>query len=441
MIAPMAGLHRCAGGADRVVVIDTETTGLYNSDRIVEISIVTLSLDGDIVDVFDTLVQPERDVSATHIHGITASMVASAPTFADVAGDVAVRLEGACLAAHNLPFDHRMLNAEFERVGATVSAEAGIDTLRATGARLAEACAAHGIPLDGAHRSLVDATATAHLVRAVSDLCDVGGPTALSISLPRLGRVLRREDTAQVELPDPPLIAYLAARLTHSGVAVETLAYLELVGRAVGDLHLDPAERQQLEALAIALDLNEAHIAQAHRRFVNELIDAAVADDVVTADEYETLVRVAAALGVDQQVVETRTHQLRSVGTSLCLDRDVSVVFTGDHPTIERSALVAHAEQLGMSVANGISKKIDLLVAADSASNSGKAKKARQYGIPVLGAETFAASRAGDTIEATGIGLQTLKVVTCPECLSTTTVPATTGGRSSKRCDDCASVR
>jgi DNA polymerase III subunit epsilon len=424
-----------------VVVIDTETTGLYSSDRIVEISIVTLSLDGDVVDIFDTLVQPERDVSATHIHGITASMVASAPTFADVAGDVAVRLDGACLAAHNLAFDHRMLNAEFERVGTTVTTSAGIDTLRATGVRLAEACAAHGIALDGAHRSLVDATATAHLVRAIADLCDVGGPTALSMRPPRLGRVLRREDTAPVELPDPPLIAYLAARLPHSGVAVDMLPYLELVGRAVGDLHLDPTERQQLEALAIALGLNEAHIAQAHRRFVNELIDAAVADDVVTADEYETLVRVAAALGVDQQVVETRTHQLRSVGTSLRIDPDVSVVFTGDHPAIERSTLVAHAEQLGMSVAKGMSKRIDLLVAADPDSNSGKAKKARQYGIPVLGAEAFAASRSGDTIEATGIGLETLKVVTCPDCLATTTVPATTRSQSSKRCDDCVPVR
>ena len=32
-------------------MIDTETTGLYSSDRIVEISIVTLSLDGDVVDI------------------------------------------------------------------------------------------------------------------------------------------------------------------------------------------------------------------------------------------------------------------------------------------------------------------------------------------------------------------------------------------------------
>lgn len=102
-------LKRAAGGADRIVVVDTETTGVYPTDRVVEIALITLSLDGEVMDVFDTLIQPECDVGATFIHGITASMVAGAPIFADVAGDVALRLDGACVAAHNLPFDSRML--------------------------------------------------------------------------------------------------------------------------------------------------------------------------------------------------------------------------------------------------------------------------------------------------------------------------------------------
>src|SRR5690606_31489249 len=106
-------LRAIAGGADRVVVVDTETTGVYPSDRIVEIAMVTLSLDGELLDVWDTLVHPQRDVGASYVHGITPSMVANAPTFADVAGDVGVRLAGACVAAHNLPFDSRMLMAEY----------------------------------------------------------------------------------------------------------------------------------------------------------------------------------------------------------------------------------------------------------------------------------------------------------------------------------------
>ena len=57
----------------RYAVIDVETTGLHNQDRIVEIAIVTLDQDLTVVDEFDTLVDPGRDVGPTGIHGITAS--------------------------------------------------------------------------------------------------------------------------------------------------------------------------------------------------------------------------------------------------------------------------------------------------------------------------------------------------------------------------------
>ena len=37
-------LQQCAGGADRFVVVDVETTGVYPSNRVVEIALITLSL-------------------------------------------------------------------------------------------------------------------------------------------------------------------------------------------------------------------------------------------------------------------------------------------------------------------------------------------------------------------------------------------------------------
>ena len=67
------GMRRIAGDADRIAVIDAETTGVYNSDRVVEIGIVTMSLDGDIVDEWETLVHPARDVGPSWLHQITAS--------------------------------------------------------------------------------------------------------------------------------------------------------------------------------------------------------------------------------------------------------------------------------------------------------------------------------------------------------------------------------
>lgn len=47
-----------------------------------EIAVVALSLpDLSICDEFDTLLNPERDIGAQHIHGISPDMVVGAPTF------------------------------------------------------------------------------------------------------------------------------------------------------------------------------------------------------------------------------------------------------------------------------------------------------------------------------------------------------------------------
>jgi len=162
--APLLGI------ADRVVVVDTETTGFTASDRVVEIACVTVDLHGRVIGEWQTLLDPGRDVGPTEVHGITAAMVAGAPTFADVVDDLARQLHGAVLAAHNLPFDARMLAREIERLADDRVADfgVGLDTLRATRAKLGVSCAEYGISLDGAHRALDDARATAELLVRVA---------------------------------------------------------------------------------------------------------------------------------------------------------------------------------------------------------------------------------------------------------------------------------
>ena len=77
---------------DRLIALDTETTGLdaANGDRIIEIGCV--ALDGRIVthkpeDALQLYVNPERDVpdEAVEIHGITNEFLADKPTFVEVA--------------------------------------------------------------------------------------------------------------------------------------------------------------------------------------------------------------------------------------------------------------------------------------------------------------------------------------------------------------------
>ena len=434
----LSALQNCAGGADRFVVVDVETTGVYPSHRIVEVALVTISLNGEVLDVFDTLVQPQRDVSASHIHGITASMVSGAPTFAEIAGDIAVRLHGACFVAHNVPFDYRMLANEFRLMNDDLTVVRGIDTLAEAGCRLGEACAQRDIVLDGAHRALTDALATSQLFLRLADTCAKGSPIAAPLGLPRSGRVRRREDTDRVVLPDPPLIVYLASRLPHTGVEVRSLEYLELVGRAVSDLHLDVDERRQLAELAHELGLTDAQVVQAHRRYLNDLIDAAIEDSEITEDEYDALVRAAAALDIDQTDVETRIHPFRAAECLVTLHEGMTIVFTGDHPRYAREELQAYAAAIGLVPQTGVNKSTSLVAAADPASNSGKAGKARRYGIPIVSVDELVCGKIGDIVAGYGAGQAALKVVSCPDCRVTWTVSAATAALSSKRCDPCA---
>ena len=81
----------------RIVVFDTETTGLGKFDRVVEVAAITIdSSTGEIVDEFETLINPQRDIGPISIHGITASMVETAPTFGEIAVALGRRLTGLC---------------------------------------------------------------------------------------------------------------------------------------------------------------------------------------------------------------------------------------------------------------------------------------------------------------------------------------------------------
>ena len=84
-------------GETPFAVLDVETTGFHakGSDRIVEIGIVRMDSSGRVEDEYVTLLNPDRDVGPTDIHGVRASDVINAPRFVEVAGDIAVRLSDA----------------------------------------------------------------------------------------------------------------------------------------------------------------------------------------------------------------------------------------------------------------------------------------------------------------------------------------------------------
>jgi exodeoxyribonuclease X len=95
----------------RFVILDTETTGLSPvEDKVVDISLVEVSRNG-ISPLYDTLINPERDIPATAsaVHHITSEDVADKPLFAEVWPTVMEYLADAVVVAHNAAFDRSMI--------------------------------------------------------------------------------------------------------------------------------------------------------------------------------------------------------------------------------------------------------------------------------------------------------------------------------------------
>ena len=102
------------------VVVDVETTGISQLDRICEIG-MTKILHGEIVDKFESLVNPEVSITNTIYHGIEDWMVDGAPLFRDLSPLIVDFMKDSILIAHNAPFDMRFLRYEFQRIGTDLS--------------------------------------------------------------------------------------------------------------------------------------------------------------------------------------------------------------------------------------------------------------------------------------------------------------------------------
>ncbi len=374
------------GGADRIAVVDVETTGLFSADRVVEVAVVTMDRNGVIVDEFESLTNPLRDPGPTWLHGLTPSVLRDAPLFEDVALHLAALLDGAVVAAHNLRFDRRLLSYEFDRAGIDIDWGDGLDTLPAVGGcKLGAACADYEIPLQGAHCALNDARATAHLLLRVADAfqgCRPASAYPLSGDVPR---VLTRDGFTAVDIRRPYILQL--ARSLHS--PVDVAPYVTLLDYALADLKVDADESRELALLAADLGLTEHRRARAHKEFLLGLIDAALDDGVVTDEEFEQLCRTAALLELDDSVVCARTNPYRVMTQTLELQAGMRVCFTGaaqwpNGDSMEREDLESSARRHNLEPVPSVTKaNCQLLVAADPASMSGKAKNAQKFGIPV----------------------------------------------------------
>ena len=201
------GLGHLLGRSRRLAVVDVETTGLSRLDEVAEIAVVVLDGAAEEVAAWESLVRPSVPLSdgAARVNGLRQADLADAPTFADLAGDLARLLHGACIAAHNAAFDLRMLGAAFDRVGSRLTVDRPIDTYRLTRMTLERSLASHRVPAVDLHRAMGDVRATIGLIRRIAVDLEPGSPARISPLPARTGvtPVVRDADRGPAADPRP----------------------------------------------------------------------------------------------------------------------------------------------------------------------------------------------------------------------------------------------
>jgi DNA polymerase III epsilon subunit-like protein len=112
------------------VAIDTKTSSTLADSRLIEIGIVRLELvlrdgnvQGDVLDVWETLVNPGADKitpAAQGIHGITKRKLTSEPEFGEIVEAITTKLDGDVLVFHDSSLDKDRIASEYAKLGHTV---------------------------------------------------------------------------------------------------------------------------------------------------------------------------------------------------------------------------------------------------------------------------------------------------------------------------------
>ena len=403
------------------VVIDVETTGLTigYGHRIIEFAGVRLNRNGDIIAEYETLLNPKRDLGPTHVHGITSAAILGAPSFEEVAGDILDLINGAIVVAHNASFDTHFLYSEFDRMEHPIPLLQTLCTLKLAHVvwpeiqhrALGALCESLAVKHEQAHTAIEDARATAIIFkRAMGRLSKA---ELLSYSkgimdgnfpnLPVTERSWKRQ--AHLEHRSDPSISFLATLVNRLPAASdhqpEIDEYLALLDQALLDRVITDSEAEELTLLAVELNLNYGQIQTAHYRYMQDLVWYALEDNIITEREDRDLQLVSKLLGVTRDElqgmiektrngegpVELLTQQNHMVGEAVCFTGQLCCCINGERLT--RKKAQALAESKGLVIAKAVTKKLGFLVVADPNTQSSKARKAREYDIPVLAETAF----------------------------------------------------
>lgn len=152
---------------DNYTIFDLETTGISAAyDEVIEISALKVR-DGEVVEEFSTLVNPQRTIpaGASRVNGIRDDMVKNAPIFSEVLKQFLLFVGEDVLVGHNIhTFDMKFIWRDAERFYKEIPNNDYIDTLQMAKKclpqmphrRLTDLAELYHISAAGAHRALND---------------------------------------------------------------------------------------------------------------------------------------------------------------------------------------------------------------------------------------------------------------------------------------------
>lgn len=244
------------------VVVDVETSGFRPGQaRVLSIAALALDPAGNVEHSVVSLLNPGVDPGPTHVHGLTAEMLADQPAFADIAADVADLMHGRTLVAHNAAFDYSFLIAEAELTGTVLPVDSvmctveltrrlhlGLDNLRL------ESLARHwDIPQVRAHDAFDDARVLSRVL------------------IPALLRARERD----VWLPLRPVSR---RRWPNGAVTHDSLQPLKLLAARLPCHYLNPGRYQRsgplVQGMRVALS---AEVKRTHEELVERILHAGLA--------------------------------------------------------------------------------------------------------------------------------------------------------------------
>lgn len=203
---------------NRIVVLDTETTGLNPQEghRIIEIGCVEMVNRRLTGKRFHVYINPDRiiDEGAIAVHGITNQFLDDKPHFEQIVDDFIAFIKDAELVIHNAPFDVGFINHELSRLNnksETVTNYSEVfDTLayarkKHPGQRnsLDALCKRYGI--DNSHRDLHGALLDAEILADVFLLMTGGQSSLLDEGQSVIGAVSVNTDVKRVSTDRPAL--------------------------------------------------------------------------------------------------------------------------------------------------------------------------------------------------------------------------------------------